>query len=128
MPINLTTPLVLPAHDSAAQQTFNEVKIVNWDPRHEERSLTIFAQYGNTVDGAWVGADGIETHAVVFEDRGPQTGAGGIEIDEDLAYSDLIAGALIPAGAEGQPVFGVVKLALYAALVSRVSIYAGTVV
>ncbi|MCP4204212.1 MAG: hypothetical protein GY769_20035 [bacterium] len=128
MIIQLNTPFILPAHGRRPERTFMEVKIIDWDPRPEARELTIFAQYGNTVDGVWIGAQNVAVDPVIFEDRGPHTGAGGIEIDEDLAYSDLVNGALVPPGAAGRPVFNVVMRALYTALIVRVPAFAGTVV
>ena len=92
--------------------------------------MEIHPQYGNTVDGSWV--PGFQNEPVVVRDTPAvmgfdDEGQPAEQAPADLAYSTLLGTTLVPAGGEGQPVYGVIKNSLYAYLIANIPAYAGTI-
>ena len=127
MPLLLDKPLVIPEIHDREEKAYAEVSIVHLAIALSRAELTFTIEYGDTVDGRWQPAPGVESNTISVVNREAVVGADGKEIPADLAYNELVGKTLVPAGAEGTPIYGVIKQSLYEYLVEHHPSYAGAI-
>jgi hypothetical protein len=127
MPILLDTPLIIPPRHGHAGGTFNEIKISAFFVSLETEEAFIDVQYGNTVDGVWVGAptaivEKLRLNVVNTEDQ--------VDRDENVIPGepsyDILTETPVTS-ATGVPVYAEMKASLYAYLMAEIAEYAGVI-
>ena len=111
MPILLNTPL----NTGDIDGNYNEVKIVEMRWLGERSTIRLVVEYGNTVNGKWVTGK-------FFTGSTNQNPKSHLIVDED--YTAMISTL---SSAEGAPLYGEIKDALYAYLLNK-GLYPGTIV
>lgn len=122
MPILLDEPLVYNAGHGEPEQLYSWVMITDFRIRTVIKSVTINTQYGNVVDGLWVGGE-LEHRSIIENIPEVLDGQGG-GTPADNKFDDLVGGALTTAG--GISLYNDVSTNLYQYLIDE-GIYSGEI-